>query len=148
MLLVEHRRRETGLQFTEAHADVLGGRESAGFVKFVETCCEAFCVLRRNRDLFIGLFSLMLGTGALHPLQSYSSTFPVLSQLRLTPVASIVVAGIPELQSAQDIAYLNESLVPELSELEAKVFFRDKIFDALENFRDRVNLDLAHALKH
>eukprot|EP01046_Picozoa_sp_COSAG06_P009160 COSAG06_NODE_474_length_15284_cov_124.295582_12_plen_1831_part_00 len=110
--------RETALPFTEAHVDVLGGRESVGFVKFVETCCEAFCVLRRHRDLFIGLFAMMLGT------------------------------GIPELQTQKDIAYLNESLMPDASEAEAKQFFRERIFDALENFRDRVNLDLAHALKH
>ena len=37
------------------------------------------------------------------------------------------MAGIPELQSARDIEYLNESLVPDLTELEAKVFFRDKV---------------------
>ena len=41
--------RETALPFTEAHVDVLGGRESVGFVKFVDTCCEAFCVLQRRR---------------------------------------------------------------------------------------------------
>jgi hypothetical protein len=56
--------------------------------------------------------------------------------------------GIPELQSAQDLAYLNESLMPEATEAEAKKFFAEKIFSALENFRDRVNLDLAHAMKH
>ena len=110
--------RETSLPFTDAHVEVLGGRESAGFHKFVETCCEAFCVLRRHRDLFLGLFAMMLGT------------------------------GIPELQSHKDLAYLNESLMPDASEAEAKRFFAEKIFEALENFRDRVNLDLAHALKH
>ena len=29
----------------------------------METCCDAYQVLRDNRDLFIGLFSLMLSTG-------------------------------------------------------------------------------------
>ena len=56
--------------------------------------------------------------------------------------------SIPELQTQKDITYLNESLMPDASEAEAKQFFRERIFDALENFRDRVNLDLAHALKH
>ena len=56
--------------------------------------------------------------------------------------------GIPELQSNKDLAYLNESLMPDASEAKAKRFFAEKIFEALENFRDRVHLDLAHALKH
>ena len=34
-----------------------------GWCRFVETCCDAYQVLRENRDLFIGLFSLMLSTG-------------------------------------------------------------------------------------
>ena len=36
---------------------------ACGWCRFVETCCDAYQVLRENRDLFIGLFSLMLSTG-------------------------------------------------------------------------------------
>lgn len=42
---------------------VLGGKNSDMFDRFVDVCCRAYNVLRRNADLLITLFVLMLSTG-------------------------------------------------------------------------------------
>eukprot|EP01045_Picozoa_sp_COSAG04_P047183 COSAG04_NODE_17485_length_468_cov_0.842818_1_plen_122_part_10 len=45
-----------------------------GWCRFVKTCCDAYQVLRENRDLFIGLFSLMLSAGI--PELQYANQHP------------------------------------------------------------------------
>lgn len=50
--------------FTQSFAAVLGGREDAEpFAQFLQLAGDAFNVLRRNADLLMVLFVLMLSSG-------------------------------------------------------------------------------------
>jgi len=49
--------------FTPDMAYVMGGTNSEKFKLFVELCCRAYNILRRNANIFLNLFSMMLGTG-------------------------------------------------------------------------------------
>ncbi|KAM9973899.1 hypothetical protein ACTFIW_007561 [Dictyostelium discoideum] len=87
--------------FTPQYMAIVGGKDSENFKRFVTTCCSAYNILRKNTDLFINLFQLMLST------------------------------GIPELQVAEDIDYLRKALAPGLSDEEAAEEFTKNISVAL-----------------
>ncbi|EGG24544.1 phosphatidylinositol-4,5-diphosphate 3-kinase [Cavenderia fasciculata] len=87
--------------FTHQYMAIVGGKDSENFKFFVNTCCLAYNILRKNTDLFINLFQLMLST------------------------------GIPELQCAEDIDYLRKALGPELTDAEAAEEFTKNIIVAL-----------------
>lgn len=88
---------------------VMGGKKSANYREFVSLCCKIFNILRRNADLFITLFHLMLLT------------------------------GIPELQKEKDIEYLRTALHLHLSEAEASKKFEELIDKALGSKMTNVN---------
>jgi phosphatidylinositol-4,5-bisphosphate 3-kinase len=88
----EKRRRRKGKKRVDKCLTVMGGKKSANYREFVSLCCRIFNILRRNADLFITLFHLMLLT------------------------------GIPELQREKDIEYLRTALHLHLSEVENMVF--------------------------
>ncbi|XRB07167.1 phosphatidylinositol-4,5-bisphosphate 3-kinase catalytic subunit [Pycnococcus provasolii] len=57
-------KRETAkFVLTPDFAYVMGGRNSDDFAKYRQYCCEAFLILRREANLFLNLFSLMLNSG-------------------------------------------------------------------------------------
>ncbi|KYQ90057.1 phosphatidylinositol-4 [Tieghemostelium lacteum] len=87
--------------FTPQYMAIVGGKDSQNFKTFVDTCCKAYNILRKNTDLFINLFQLMLST------------------------------GIPELQCAEDIDYLRKALAPDLKDEEAAEEFTKNIIIAL-----------------
>ncbi|KAF2072204.1 hypothetical protein CYY_006485 [Polysphondylium violaceum] len=87
--------------FTPQYMAIVGGKDSENFKFFVNTCCSAFNILRKNTDLFLNLFQLMLST------------------------------GIPELQCAEDIDYLRKALAPDLTDDEAAEEFTKNIIVAL-----------------
>ena len=96
--------------FTKHFETVLGGQDAGGrFRQFEELCCRAFLVLRRHVNLMLALFSLM------------------------------VDCGIPELMTLADIAWMRNSLMPELSEEEAVERFMGLISESLENKKTRWN---------
>lgn len=85
-----------------------GGRANSDsrdspFQRFKETCEKAFKLLRQRGSLIIALFMMMLST------------------------------GIPELQSVNDIKYLQDTLVLHLSEEDALKHFENKFNEALKN---------------
>jgi phosphatidylinositol-4,5-bisphosphate 3-kinase catalytic subunit alpha/beta/delta len=45
--------------FTPQYAHVLDGKGSPAFSHFVDTCCKAYNILRRNKDMFITLFQMV-----------------------------------------------------------------------------------------
>ena len=72
-------------------------------------CCDAFIELRRESELLITLFELMLGS------------------------------GMPELQNRSDIYWLREKLMPELDEARARQSFKQLIATSLKCERTQFN---------
>ncbi|XP_059573268.1 phosphatidylinositol 4,5-bisphosphate 3-kinase catalytic subunit alpha isoform-like [Alligator mississippiensis] len=70
------------------------------FERFQEMCCKAYVAIRQRANLFINLFSMMLGS------------------------------GIPELQSFDDIAYVRKTLAVDKTEQEALEYFMKQMNDA------------------
>eukprot|EP01094_Clydonella_sp_ATCC50884_P004599 TRINITY_DN13641_c1_g1_i1.p1 TRINITY_DN13641_c1_g1~~TRINITY_DN13641_c1_g1_i1.p1 ORF type:complete len:543 (-),score=203.77 TRINITY_DN13641_c1_g1_i1:409-1857(-) len=95
--------------FTPEMCFVMGGKSSEGFEQFCELSCLAYNSLRRNADIFISLFSLM------------------------------VSAGTAELNKYEDIAFITQALSLELSDEAAAAHFRKLIHKALNTTYTRVN---------
>lgn len=88
--------------FTQQYAAVLGGsRKAALFREFVDLCGRLFNVLRREVDLFVTLFQMM------------------------------VMTGIPELRDERDIEWLTRCLRLDLSDNEAAKLFEKLIDESL-----------------
>ncbi|XP_030634616.1 phosphatidylinositol 4,5-bisphosphate 3-kinase catalytic subunit beta isoform isoform X2 [Chanos chanos] len=88
------------------------------FGSFRQYCEEAYLILRKNGNLFITLFALML------------------------------TAGLPELTSVKDIQYLKDSLALGKTDEEALKQFRQKFDEALrESWTTKVNW-MAHNVAH
>uniref|UniRef100_A0A7N6B664 Phosphatidylinositol-4,5-bisphosphate 3-kinase n=1 Tax=Anabas testudineus TaxID=64144 RepID=A0A7N6B664_ANATE len=77
-----------------------GSQECAKTKEFQEMCYKAYLAIRQHANLFINLFSMMLGS------------------------------GMPELQSFDDIAYIRKTLALEKSEQEALDYFMKQMNDA------------------
>ncbi|ELU18517.1 hypothetical protein CAPTEDRAFT_18019 [Capitella teleta] len=73
------------------------------FKKFRDLCLQAFMALRSKSNFLISLFMMMMNT------------------------------GIDELSSLKDVEYLKETLVPDLSEKDAKSHFLSKFQESLKN---------------
>ncbi|CAI8031374.1 Phosphatidylinositol 4,5-bisphosphate 3-kinase catalytic subunit beta isoform [Geodia barretti] len=74
-----------------------------GFDKFVRLCEDAYLILRRHASLFINMLAMMLQT------------------------------GIPELRSIDDLNYVRDALVLEVTEKEAREHFIHKLQEARRN---------------
>lgn len=111
------KRERTPFKFTPQFACVFGGKGSPGYNQFVDVCCEAYNMLRHNGDLFITLFGLMLST------------------------------GIPELQTKEDISYLQLALMRDLDDVSAAEKFRGMIDDTLHSSSQTIN-DMFHHWVH
>lgn len=70
------------------------------FERFQEMCYKAYLAIRQHANLFINLFSMMLGS------------------------------GMPELQSFDDIAYIRKTLALDKTEQEALEYFMKQMNDA------------------
>eukprot|EP01132_Coremiostelium_polycephalum_P002582 gene2582-3199_t len=87
--------------FTPDFCYVMGGKDSPKFFQFVNYCCTAYNILRKNAKLFMNLFAMMVST------------------------------GIPELQSMEDLNYLRESFSLELTDEKAREKFQALIYESL-----------------
>lgn len=57
-------KRETApFAFTPDMVYVMGGKKSKGYERFNQICAKAFNILRKNKNLLISLFTLMLCSG-------------------------------------------------------------------------------------
>ncbi|KAL7719342.1 Phosphatidylinositol 3-kinase [Entamoeba marina] len=111
-------KRETApFVLTKEFVYVMGGKNSDGFKLFVNLCCETFLILRRNSHGLLNLFMMMLST------------------------------GMPELRKTEDVSYLLNSLVLDLSEKDARSYFEKLINVALEAVMTRVN-NAIHIFAH
>jgi phosphatidylinositol-4,5-bisphosphate 3-kinase len=95
--------------FTKMYAHMLGGPDSPIYSHFCDVACYAYNVIRRQSDLLITLFMLMLST------------------------------GIPELQRPEDITWLKSVLMPGRSDDAAAAHYRVLIKEALANRRTLLN---------
>eukprot|EP00697_Spironema_sp_BW2_P006825 gnl/Spiro4/20975_TR10223_c0_g1_i1.p1 gnl/Spiro4/20975_TR10223_c0_g1~~gnl/Spiro4/20975_TR10223_c0_g1_i1.p1 ORF type:complete len:585 (-),score=5.77 gnl/Spiro4/20975_TR10223_c0_g1_i1:8-1564(-) len=95
--------------FTPDFAYVMGGKDSQDFNKFVELCCSAYNILRKNANLFINLFAMMLST------------------------------GIPELKNVDDINYLRDAFSIDSNEMDAAEKFKSLIYESLATKTTQIN---------
>ena len=87
----------------------MDGVDSPMFQEFLETCGQAYNVLRENSILLLSLLQLMIS------------------------------AGIPELKSSKDIMYMREKLMLHLSEKDASEHFEQEIFRNMKSTKQKVN---------
>lgn len=97
------KRERTPFVFTKEMAHVLGGPGAPDFVKFENTCANAYTVVRKHMHLLVSLLLLM------------------------------VPAGMPELTGRDDINHLVTMMAPELTEEMARENFTDAIHFCLDN---------------
>eukprot|EP00300_Choanocystis_sp_HF-7_P016753 c19524_g1_i1.p2 GENE.c19524_g1_i1~~c19524_g1_i1.p2 ORF type:complete len:161 (+),score=54.28 c19524_g1_i1:49-483(+) len=101
---VKIRRERTPFVFTKDWAFVMGGIKGDNFKRFVELCCTAFLILRKNANLFINMFAMMLST------------------------------GIPELQDEEDIQYMIDVLMLDKSDQQATTQLANLVDLSYNNF--------------
>jgi len=97
-----YKREKAPFVLTPEFAHVMGGEKSNSFKWFTELCSLSYQFLRKHRNLFIILFSLMIST------------------------------GIPELSTKDDILYLREALLMDLPDEEAAESFKRLIQKSLK----------------
>ncbi|EGG15391.1 phosphatidylinositol 3-kinase [Cavenderia fasciculata] len=97
-----YKREKAPFVLTPEFAHVIGGEKSKSFAWFTELCCTSFNIIRKQRNLFIILFNLMLST------------------------------GIPELSTRNDIDYLREAFLMDEDDEEAKQSFARLITKSLK----------------
>lgn len=73
------------------------------WARFQEHCEIAYLIIRKNADLIISLFSMMLGT------------------------------GIAEVSNEEDLQYLRDTLQIDITEEQARLHFRNKLTEAVRN---------------
>jgi len=95
--------------FTPDMAYVMGGTECPKFKLFVDLCCKAYNIVRKNASIFINLFAMMLST------------------------------GIPELQEEEDLNYLREAFALSKSNEEASKKFTKLIYESLHTKSIQLN---------
>jgi len=104
--------------FTPQMATVLDGEGSEKYKHFESTGGRAFNIIRKNNDLFINLFCLMLST------------------------------GIPELKSTEDIKYVRDHMFLDLNDAEAEQHFKEQIGNSLSSKRSKILNDASHMVKN
>jgi phosphatidylinositol-4,5-bisphosphate 3-kinase len=96
-------RETTHFVLLPAFVKIMGGLDSKGFGKFIEICCNAFNIVRKKSTCLIILLILMLP------------------------------AKMPQLQKINQISYVKDSLLLNMSDDDASAKFKELIYDSLNN---------------
>uniref|UniRef100_A0AAX7T3N4 Phosphatidylinositol 4-phosphate 3-kinase C2 domain-containing subunit alpha n=1 Tax=Astatotilapia calliptera TaxID=8154 RepID=A0AAX7T3N4_ASTCA len=86
-----------------------GERPTSRFQLFVDLCCQAYNLIRKNSGLFLNLLSLMMSS------------------------------GLPELTGSQDLKYVFDALQPHNTDAEATIFFTRLIESSLGSVATKFN---------
>uniref|UniRef100_A0A8C5LJE9 Phosphatidylinositol-4-phosphate 3-kinase catalytic subunit type 2 alpha n=1 Tax=Jaculus jaculus TaxID=51337 RepID=A0A8C5LJE9_JACJA len=86
-----------------------GEKPTIRFQLFVDLCCQAYNLIRKQTNLFLSLLSLM------------------------------IPSGLPELTSVQDLQYVRDALQPQTTDAEATVFFTRLIESSLGSIATKFN---------
>uniref|UniRef100_A0A3Q3F3G5 Phosphatidylinositol 4-phosphate 3-kinase C2 domain-containing subunit alpha n=1 Tax=Kryptolebias marmoratus TaxID=37003 RepID=A0A3Q3F3G5_KRYMA len=86
-----------------------GERPTSRFQLFVDLCCQAYNLIRKNSGLFLNLLSLMTSS------------------------------GLPELSGSQDLKYVFDALQPHNTDAEATIFFTRLIESSLGSIATKFN---------
>ncbi|XP_023377910.1 phosphatidylinositol 4-phosphate 3-kinase C2 domain-containing subunit alpha [Pteropus vampyrus] len=105
------RRDRAPFVLTSDMAYVINGGEkpTIRFQLFVDLCCQAYNLIRKQTNLFLNLLSLM------------------------------IPSGLPELTSIQDLKYVRDALQPQTTDAEATIFFTRLIESSLGNIATKFN---------
>ncbi|EMP25002.1 Phosphatidylinositol-4-phosphate 3-kinase C2 domain-containing subunit gamma [Chelonia mydas] len=103
-----------------------GGKNPQRFQEFVELCCRAYNIVRKHSQLLLNLLEMCIYW--INPIYS-----------------KMLHAGLPELNSIQDLKYVYDNLRPQDSDLQATSHFTRKIKESLECFPVKLN-NLIHTL--
>eukprot|EP01132_Coremiostelium_polycephalum_P011112 gene11112-13596_t len=112
-----YKREKAPFVLTPEFVHVMGGEKSNSFKWFSDLCCLSYNIIRKHRNLFIILFMLMIST------------------------------GIPELSTKEDIQYLREAFLMNLSDEEASKSFYRLIEKSLKTKTTQVMFAM-HILAH
>ncbi|KAM5186999.1 phosphatidylinositol 4-phosphate 3-kinase C2 domain-containing subunit alpha isoform 3-T4 [Callospermophilus lateralis] len=86
-----------------------GEKPTIRFQLFVDLCCQAYNLIRKQTNLFLNLLSLM------------------------------IPSGLPELTSVQDLKYVRDALQPQTTDAEATIFFTRLIESSLGSIATKFN---------
>nr|XP_056707123.1 phosphatidylinositol 4-phosphate 3-kinase C2 domain-containing subunit alpha [Euleptes europaea] len=86
-----------------------GEKPTIRFQLFVDLCCQAYNLIRKQANLFLNLLSLMLSS------------------------------GLPELTGVQDLKYVLDALQPQTTDAEATIFFTRLIESSLGSVATKFN---------
>ncbi|XP_001510027.3 phosphatidylinositol 4-phosphate 3-kinase C2 domain-containing subunit alpha [Ornithorhynchus anatinus] len=86
-----------------------GEKPTIRFQLFVDLCCQAYNLIRKQTSLFLNLLSLM------------------------------IPSGLPELTSIQDLKYVRDALQPQNTDAEATIFFTRLIESSLGSVATKFN---------
>ncbi|KAJ6665023.1 hypothetical protein lerEdw1_005254 [Lerista edwardsae] len=86
-----------------------GEKPTIRFQLFIDLCCQAYNLIRKQANLFLDLLSLMLSS------------------------------GLPELTGVQDLKYVQDALQPQTTDAEATIFFTRLIESSLGSVATKFN---------
>ena len=131
--------------FTPQFAAVFGGPNGDRYEEFCQVCCDAYNCLRKENQLIVSLFRLMISSGlpeVSDGLGGGGAGRGVCMEKRADQVVFFL-----QLQTEADLIWLREKLCIGKTNEEASLHFRAKIKESLTCERTMLN-NFFHIMKH
>ena len=137
--------------FTPQFAAVFGGPNGDRYEEFCQVCCDAYNCLRKENQLIVSLFRLMISSGLPEVSDGFGggTVKVVCMEKRADQVGCFVVVVFVflQLQTEADLIWLREKLCIGKTNEEASLHFRAKIKESLTCERTMLN-NFFHIMKH